>query len=131
MAVVKTIYPVSVTFNGVTYDKSTHGLIRLRYQHGGEELADRVAEEFYPTLIAATNGYCRVQITVREVKQTPTVGTNGALVATISTPGASTTLTFATMTYLGVESEQGRATPGEATLSFAHQSANGSTAPLS
>lgn len=133
MALNRTIYAKSFSFNSVTYDRSTGGPISAIIDDGGEEVEDRVAADEYPTDLSVVNKFLECRIVAREVKwATPVKGTNSNIVLTTTDKdGNDTTLTLASMTLIQKITTQDRAQPAITELRFRHLSSDGTTEPLS
>ncbi|MFQ5409537.1 MAG: hypothetical protein ACE5FI_14095 [Anaerolineales bacterium] len=127
MAVTTTLYLSQFTFNAVTYTKTLGGPLDLIINENAQQVADRTGDAQYPTFVAVTDIDPVVFVKMRDVASLPTRGANSDLVATISDGNATKTLTLSTMTYIGVETNIVRASPGEIVLQFVHESADGST----
>ena len=127
-----TIYAKSVAWNSVTWDSTGGGPIRVEYSHSGDPLEDRTGDSDYAPFLAVVNKKCRARVTLREIKQTAVLGTKSNLVITATGKANTVTINLANMVLIAVESgEQQRATAGSATLVFQHESADGSTVPVS
>ena len=129
-----TVFPASVTFNGATYDSTNGGPVEASYSYGGRELSDYSGDAMYPTLTVPVDAYCRASVTLRAFKTILAPGTTGTLVINVNskTGGALTTVTMSSMCFINAEpATQPRAAPGSITLHWAHQSADGTSAPAS
>lgn len=134
MAVSVTFYPQSVTWaGGINASKTSGGPIQVRYDHGGSAVGDRTGDADYSMFKQVVNKDCQVVVRLREVKQTFAIGTTTGALSFVLTAknGASVTITFANMLLESVRGMQGRATPGDVELVFSHESADGSTNPVS
>ena len=133
MAVVVTFYPTQVSWNGNTWIKTSGGPIQARYDHGGSAVGDRTGDAEYPMFKQVVNKDCQVVIRLREVKQALPIGTfTGSLAMQLTAKGGTLiTITFANMLLESVRGMQGRATPGDVELVFSHESADGTTNPVS
>jgi len=131
---VVTIYPKSVLFNADTYDSSTGGPIMAQMRYSGSALPDWTGDSALNQFLGVVNQVCTVGITIRDVKMGLLLvpGTKSSLVLQISGKGAAISITFLNMVFLGCEpAQQGRAQAGSSVLLFQHESADGSTAPVS
>ena len=129
---VVTIYAKTVVWNAVTWDSTSGGPIRVEYSHMGEPLEDRTGDNDYAPFLAVVNKKCTARVTLREIKQIAAPGTKSSLVITATGKANTVTITLANMILVGVEpGEQGRAAAGSAVLLFQHESADGSTVPVS
>jgi hypothetical protein len=132
MSVATTIYLQSATWNSITFNSTSGGPIRGEYSHAGEPYDDRTADNEYPTFLAVINKRLIVKLHVREVKQTAALGTKSNLVMTLIGKSSSVTINAANMVLIAVEpAEQSRAEAGHATFVFQHESADGTTVPIS
>jgi hypothetical protein len=93
---------------------------------------NRVGDNIYPTVVATPDKSCVATVTLREVKQALNLGGAGAqMVMTISGKGAvSETITLAGMVLVDVGAVQRRGEFGAVVLRFAHESADGTTVPI-
>ena len=134
MAGVTTIYPKSVTWNGITFDK-TKGLQRVDFQHTSQPVEDRGGGQEYPVNVFLVNKGLTLSITVREFCQDQGAnmdcGTTSNAVVTLDTCEGTDTCTFAGMMLVDISGSQDHGVPSEATLTFVHQSTDGSADPVS
>lgn len=132
MAINKTYAITQVTWNANTWDKDTGGTIGASIQSGGEPLEDWVAADEWPTFLAVVNKRLRVRLTMREPKWTEEPGNASAanMVITLKTKSGTVTITLATMILIEINPDQGRASMGETVLVFGHESADGTTNPI-
>ena len=133
MAINKGIAISQVTWNGLTWNNSTGGTIRAAYRSGGEPLKDWVAADEWNTFLAIVNKQLQVRLTMREVKWTVEPGNDAAanMVVTVKDKTSTFNITFATMQLADIDGDQGRAQMGEVVLTFEHESADGTTNPIS
>lgn len=132
MAVNVTLRLKSAVFNSVTYNATSGGTQTLSYTLEGPPVRDRSGVSKYATFVGVPSIDCDVTLTLREVKQTIVPGTSSSLVCVVSDDeGNDTTLTFASMKYLGARGSQNPDTPGSVDLQFTHVSSDGTTVPLS
>lgn len=128
-----TIYLQSFTWNSVTYNTSTGGPIKLVYENNTENVVRaRSGDDFYAKFVAGVGGFCRVMVTLQEVKLTTALNTksNGSGVCTGK--ANTSTVSFAGLVLVGVvDGTQEFGTPGTVTLVFEHESADASTNPVS
>lgn len=119
-------------FNTVTYNNATGGILDVTYDINGTDLIDGTGADVYAQAVEVADLVCAVQIRMRETKWTLAPSTTSNLVITVKLKGGGTdTLTFANMVYMGISGSQPRSEWGDATLRFVHESADGSTYPLS
>lgn len=134
MTISATINCQSVGWNSLTWDSTTDGgSLRVRYVHESTSVKDRTGSSVYPTGVFNVDGDMTVYVTIREVKPaaTATIGTKSNIVATLSTSAGTETLTFPNMKLESINGDQDRAVLGESEYVFVHESADGTTVPLS
>ena len=127
-----TLFTYEVTFNGVTYTVSSGGPHEFDFEYGGQVVNDWL-EKPLPIFLALVDRECKVRVRLREVKILPVLETKASLVVKISgkSGGVTATLTFANMVLVNITANQGRATQGFCELHFQHESADGTTVPVS
>lgn len=132
MAVTVTYYPESVLWNSVTYSCTEQGIIQVNYEHSGSPIEDRTGCDEYPTSVIVVDKGMRVTMRLRTVKQTTALGVKSNLVATLKTKsGGTSVLTFPGMVLVDVRGQQPRAGVGDVEMVFVHESADGTTVPIS
>jgi hypothetical protein len=135
MAVVRTIYPSSVTWNGNTWNKSSGGLLRVDFQHTSQPVEDRTGGDEYPVAVFLVNKGLTVSVTLREVcldlGASMDCGTTSNLVLTMDTCTGTDTCTFANMMLTDISGSQDHGVLGESTITLIHQSSNGTDDPIS
>lgn len=135
MAVIRTIYPKSVAWNGITWDKANGGLLRVDFNHTSQPVEDRTGGDEYPVFMALTNKGLTVSVVLREfcLDQGGNMdcGTKSNMVFTMKTCDGTDSCTYATMVLVDISGTQPHGELGESTLSFLHLSADGSTDPVS
>lgn len=132
MSVLVTIYPSEVSWNSNTWNATSDGPIFASFQHSGDPLEDRTADNEYAPFVAVVNKIARVTVRLREVKQTMALGSSSSMVLTLKSKDATTsTITLPGMVLYDVSGSQDRATPGYVELSFAHESTDGAAVPVS
>lgn len=132
MAVATTIYAQTVTWNSNTWNSTSGGPIMAEYVHAGEPLEDRTGDALYPPFVAIVNGRCEVRIRLREIKDVTALGTKSNLAITATGKSNTVTVTCAGMVLVGVDpGSQSRAEGGSRTMIFRHESADGTTVPVS
>lgn len=131
MALANTIYPTTVTWNGNTWNQATGGPMRAEWNHTGTPVLDRSGSNQYAPSVQVVDKRLIMRVRLRDGKLVTALGTSGNLVMTLD--GKSTvTCTGATMVLVDVAFEQGRgAEGGGAVLTFEHESADGTTVPIS
>jgi hypothetical protein len=128
-----TIYPTSVAYNSVTYDKSSGGPLQVMISFGGNPLPDWTGDAFYAEFNAAVNGFCNVGVMLRAPNVILVPNTKASLVCIFGgkSGGTTMTLTFTNMVYFNASPiQQGRGTPGSIMLNFGHESGDGTTVPI-
>jgi hypothetical protein len=132
MAVSSTWAVTSVLFNSITYTATdTGGPIGCSYRHGGQALQDWTGDSVLPTAVDIVDQACEVRVRMRDVKQALVLGTKATLTLTIAKKGGTVALSFVNMVLVEIAGSQNRSQRGEVELVFAHESANGTTAPMS
>lgn len=130
MAVDVTIYPQSITWNGLTWNSAEGGPLVLRYQHEGEEVESRTGADEYSRQTFIVNKKLRVFVGLAELKQTSSPGTKGDMVATMTTKAGTSPINFPDMILVGLNGSGARATTSEVELVFTHESDDGTTNPI-
>jgi hypothetical protein len=126
------IYPKSIAWNSVTWDASAGGPLRLDITYGGREIEDRTGDDVYPRSTVVVDGALRVTATLRQFKHTTALGTSAQMVYTFTdSTGSTATVTMPGMRLVSIRSSQDRANPGSAEFTWAHESTDGSTVPIS
>jgi hypothetical protein len=127
-----TLYAYSVVFNGVTYTATAGGPHEFDFEYGGQVVNDWL-EKPIPIFLALVDREVKVRVRLREVKTLPVLEVKSSLVVNISgkSGGVTATLTFANMVLVNINANQGRATQGFCELHFQHESADGTTIPVS
>lgn len=125
MAVPLPLHLSQFTFNSVTYDKTSGGPLDCIINDNAINVSDRTGDANYPMAVAVTDIDPTVFIKMRDLTLNITRGTKGNLVVTVKTPTGNKVGTMATMVYVGLDTNQVRANPGEIVLKFVHESAGG------
>jgi hypothetical protein len=126
-----TFYLQSATWNSITFNSAGGGPIRGEYAHSGEAFEQRSGGSEYAPFLAVINKRLKIRLRVRDVKQTLALGAKSNLAMTLSARSGTVTINAANMVLLAVEpADQPRAESGSATLVFQHESADGTTVPL-
>lgn len=132
-----TVAPKSVTFGGHTWTSADGGPIEFTFTYGGRELNDWTGDAEYPQTFIV-DSTCTASVTLRDIKQIIAPGTRDSVVAIATgkmgadTAKTDVTITLTDMLFVGAgPATQPRAAAGSVTLRFAHDSADGSTSPLS
>lgn len=132
MAVSNGYNVTSFEFNNTTYNASTGGTIRFEYDIFGEPLEDQTGADEFMTFLAVVNKRGRIRLTLRDVKITVALGTSDTSSdCVLAVKGGTSTMTFVNFHLFAVRGQQGKNELGSCVLEFAHQSANGTAAPMS
>lgn len=124
------IYVSLAGFDSFSWDNTVGGPVKIEYESGGEELLDRVADDFQPTAVHIINGATHASLTLRDNDFiTIAPGTKSDLTFTLT--GKSTVnKTIPDMVFVKVTSSADKATLGNSVLNFVHESADGQTNPI-
>jgi hypothetical protein len=126
-----TFYLQSATWNSITFNSAGGGPIRGDYSHHGDPYEERTGASEYAPFLAVLNKRLKIRLRVRDVKQTTALGTKSNLAMTLSGRAGAVTINAANMVLIAIEpAEQSRAESGSATLVFQHESADGTTVPI-
>ena len=129
------IYPLSIAFNGTTYDVTSGGPMEATISNGPtNNVAVRPGGATYATLNRGVYFECRVEVRLCDPTVKITPNTNASLVLVVSVDPAGTTkktATFVHMTSLGKSASQPHHSDGSSTFVFVHESADGTTDPES
>jgi hypothetical protein len=118
------------TFNSVTYNNTSGGVMRVTVEDNSRELETRVGDNLYPTSVEAVDASCVVTVSLSEFGPTiPTMGTSSNLVATLVKNGGTETETFYNMKYMGNSANQDRASSATIDMRFVFQSDDGVNGP--
>jgi hypothetical protein len=118
------------TFNSVTYNNTSGGVMRVTVEDNSRELETRVGDNLYPTSVEAVDASCVVTVSLSEFGPTiPTMGTSSNLVATLVKNGGTETETFYNMKYMGSSANQDRASSATIDFRFVFQSDDGVNGP--
>lgn len=141
MAYTTTIYPqklvttgdIAVTWaNGVGTSGGSGGLLTVMYTHAGQDIQDRTGSSEYPTFVGIVNKSLTMRVTLRELKQIYALGSKcTATTLTAISSAGTVTIAAPNMVLRDVEMTQNRAEPAQAVLTFVHESADGTTVPVS
>lgn len=132
MAVERFLYLKTFVWNGVTYNNTTGGTLMLRWGHSASPVADRTGTDEYPTAVEMVNKGLLVFLLMRNVKHTIALGTSSNGVATLErNTGTTQTITFPNLVLQDITPVQSRAVYGESLWTFTHESADGTTVPIS
>ena len=115
------------------YSASAGGTIQLDFTHAGRCVEDRVADQTYPAFTAVVDKFLEVTVHLRDlsVAKSLALGAAAADLACTLAGAADVTITFAKMKLQRVEGGQGRAQAGALRLVYRHESADGTTVPVS
>lgn len=131
MAVTPTIYASSVAWNSSTWNASGGGPIAVTYDHSSRSEEARSGDDEYARTVFSVDKNLRATVRLQDVDVIPDIGTKSNLTATLSTKSGTKTLTMVGMVFEGAAASQDRATIGDVELRFIHESADGSTVPIS
>ena len=121
-----------VEFNGVTYSGGVGGVIRFQAAHAGTPLQDWSGADEYPTSVNIVNKTLVVRVFLRNVKITTALGTKDpSMSAVLVIKAGNETITCVNMVLASVEMDQGKSEYGTTVLTLVHESANGTTVPVS
>ncbi|MCZ7645302.1 MAG: hypothetical protein M5U26_08460 [Planctomycetota bacterium] len=128
---ITTIYPQSVTWNSITYSAASHGLVRAEVQHGGQPVESLAGDDEYARQTFVVNKGVRVRLFIRNFAIDTSLGAaTSNMVITVKHKSGTKTLTIANMILFDVRPSQARAQESETILEFVHESADGTTNPL-
>ena len=126
-----TIYPRTATWNSHTWNSSSGGPLRFEWDVSGDPFEDWTGDSDLPTFLGVVNQKARAKIRIREPKITDALGTKSNIVLTLVGKNNTATINLVNMILFSNTGEQDRAQGGMCTLSFAHESADGTTSPIS
>ncbi len=130
MASTVTFYINSFVWNGITFDCDEGGPLELRIRHSAELIKDRSGCDVYATFVKAVNAMLGVTLRVRQMLQPMDIGTKSDATATVQTSGGPVDIPLPGLVYYDADMGVSRATPGECTLIWEHQSDDGTSNPL-
>jgi hypothetical protein len=129
-----TSYPISVVWNGLTFDKSTNGLLRVDWEMAGQPLEFRSGGNQWPTAIDIVNKGLTLSLTTAELPQNRaslmSCSSKADAVVTLQACGSTVSFTAKGMILVNVSGTQDHATWGEAVLTMVHVSTDGTSAPI-
>lgn len=132
---ITTVYASSVVWNSITWNgdpaAGAGGLIRVLIAHSSTDIQDRTGSQFYPEFVQMVNGALMVSVSLREVKQLSALGTKSNMTINLAGKGGTPAIACVGMILRDFNMSQGRGEPGEATGTFIHESADGTTEPIS
>lgn len=132
MSVDTTIYLKSTAWNALTWDSSGGGPLAMRATAPARAIEDRTGDSLWATFVAMVDPSLRLSVSTRQVKWTIAHGTKSDMVCTLASKGGTTiAITFKNMVYEGISMSQDRASVGGAEHTFVHESADGTTYPVS
>ena len=116
-----------------SYSASAGGTIQLDFTHAGRFLEDRVADQVYPAFTAVVDKFLEVTVHLRDlsVAKALELGAAAADLACTLAGKADVTITFAKMKLHRVAGGQERAAAGTVRLVYRHESADGTSNPVS
>ena len=117
----------SVTFNSVTYSKTSGMPLDIDWDDSSNEISDRVADEEYASAVIIPEKDLVLSITFREMYISIVKGTKSDVVVvfvkndnTLAAPQI-TTRTFADMRFLGQRAGLQKSIPGQNTLAWRYE----------
>lgn len=133
MSVERTYTIVSATFNGVTYDATSGGPLGLTFDHRGDTILDRTADDIYSPAVIVPERNIMAGFRMRQLYLSEVPGAvNSPLVFVLKSAGrpnaTNYTLTLSNMVLADMSSSLQRSIPGEVALSFVHEHVGASTA---
>jgi len=132
MPVSRTFTAKTITWNSETWDKDATGPLSVTVAHSGTPVMSRTGADLYPHRISVQDRTVVVTVVVGEFKRTSALtGKSNMVISLYYDEGAETiTVTIANLRFYEVRSTQNRANPSEAALTFVHESADGTTVPI-
>ena len=134
----QTLYPYEALWTtqagGTLADwtSASGGLVRVDINHGGREVQDRTGGQQYSAFTVVVDKYLSCRVYLRDLSQIYAMNTKGPLVFTLlGKTGQLRYLTLIGMVLTSTEPGQPRGEPGTIALAFSHESADGTTMPLS
>lgn len=130
-------YLQSFAWNSATLNAGSGGPIRFELMKTGDALEEWTADQVWPGFLAVVQQRLRIRVTLRDMALAKTIaalGTkaNGTAVLLPKIGGATLTINLANLVLIGVDpAEQRTDQAGGVTLSFGHESADGTTDPVS
>lgn len=125
MSVERTYTIVSVAFNGATYNAATGGPLGLTFDHRGDTVLDRTADDIYSPAVIMPERNIMAGFRMRQLYLAEVPGAaKSDLVFTLTAAGRPTTnytLTIHDMVLADLSSSLQRSIPGEVGLSFVHE----------
>ena len=118
------------TFNSVTYNNASGGVMRVTLEDNSRELETRVGDNLYPTSVEAVDASGVVTISLSEFGPTvPAMGTKSSIVATLIKSGGTEIETFYNMKFMGSSANQDRASSATIDFRFVFESDDGVNGP--
>jgi hypothetical protein len=132
MSCTPTFKITSIVWKGITWNAANGGPIDVSYSHNGRIIESRVGDNEWATTIGSPDKGCDASVTLREVKQTIDIdGTASDMVITIAgRVGVGSITTLKSMVLVDVSASNRRGEKGAVVLQFRHQSADGTTVPI-
>ena len=133
MAVERTYTIVSVAFNGATYNSSNGGPLGLTFDHRGDTVLDRTADDIYSPAVIMPERNIMAGFRMRQLTLFGEVpgAARSNLVFTVTAAGRPTSnyvITISDMVLADMSSSLQRSIPGEMALSFVHEHVSGTFA---
>lgn len=128
-------YLQSFAWNSNTWTATTGGPILFEYMKTGTPLEEWVADQVWSPFVPVVQQRLRVRVTIRDVGiavQTLGAKSNGSAVLLPKIGGTPKTINLAGLVLFGVDPLESRSNQAAGlTLNFAHESADGTTDPVS
>ena len=124
------VYPQSVVWNALTWDKTNGGPKRIDWDRGGREIEEGTGDAQWNTFGIVVEPRLRVRVHLTDLKIIIPINTKSNMVANVLGKGSAQPINWANMVYKGLASEQPYANLGLTTHEFIHESADGTTDPM-
>lgn len=126
-----TIKATTIVWNSLTWSANTSpgGPIRLRWGWMSTPVKDRTGGDIYSQQVFPTDAGLQVRVALRE-GPLPALGEMSNMTATYKTKDTTRDRVFAGMKFLGIEASQDHENLGEDEMVFEHESADGTTDPV-
>lgn len=132
MAVERTYTIVSVAFNGVTYNATLGGPLGLTFDHRGDTILDRTADDIYSPAVIMPERNISASFRMRQLFLSEVPGAvKSNLVFVLTAAGRPTTnytLTLSDMVLSDASASLQRSVPGEVAVTFVHEHSSGTIA---
>lgn len=127
-----TIKATIVAWNSLTWSASSTpgGPVRVRWAWEFGSTADRTGGDVYSQQVFPTGGKFVVRVTLREAP-IPAIGDKSNMTVTYKTKDSTRQRPFVGMKFMGIQASQDQESLGEDEMVFEHESADGTTPPVS